>query len=371
MVIDSFETFISRLKSDKILVHFTLGQSFNIIKIDEENDLLVVFDDQKQKEKRFSLTVLYKQHLFIDYERCNSVDGCKNCYNKHECTESTELTENDVREMGIDPSGYPPNTFKKDDESVNVGNKVENSYNFDHEMIGYDALFKKMDEADETKIYSHFFWHLTHYLNLVKILKDGYLLSRYDCADNIPYDNKKMNSTSREVLTHHKSYLTEHYVRLYFRPKNKPYWNMKNCMSSGRDTNLAIISFRRELIQKSPNPVILFYKNAVFAEREDLDWHYAINSKKIVKIKNFDRFDFKNIYKKYNVNETDAIKQIQCAECLIYNKLSIEFIDNIYFSSFDVMNEFLNELKNQISNDKFYFIKNKCSVNTDMFYNNN
>jgi len=183
--------------------------------------------------------------------------------------------------------------------------------------IQANLFYKNVSPLDKYNI--NFLYHMTHIANLDSILKYGLL------AHNNPYkqqdiSNKQVNSrrSHRETIYYRK---VHDYVPFYFNPRNAMLY--RNLQKYGDD--IIILKFRRELLlqkdtiftnKNASTDSVKYFNN--FKDLDKLNWKYIWSSSW------YDRI--------LGIND-EIIKKTMMAEVLVYNRVSIDYLEGIVCKS--------------------------------------
>lgn len=177
--------------------------------------------------------------------------------------------------------------------------------------IQANLFYKNVSPLDKYNI--DFLYHMTHIDNLDSILKHG-LLSHNNPYKQQDISNKQVNSrrSHRETIYYRK---VHDYVPFYFNPRNAMLY--RNLHKYG--DNIIILKFRRELLlqkdtiftnKNASTDSVKYFNN--FRDLDKLNWEYIWSSSW------YDRI---------------IIKQTMMAEVLVYNRVSIDYLEGIVCKS--------------------------------------
>ncbi len=324
------------------------GHNLKVISLakDDGGDYLVKVLENKTKKEEYSLKFLLDKSLILN--------------------EDLGFLPKKPSETLVPPPEKP--TYLREAWVTIPQKEVEKPKLPSHFVESYSALFSMMDQGDTSHSrYSQYFWHITNAKNFFKIVEYGAFRARFFVEGNIPLDNKIRNETSKEVMSTNLSNYTERHVRFYLRPLNKPFFRMFHNDSGTIQEDLIWVAIGREALSESRFSTFLYPFNAHSAVYEDYSKKYELNHKmqNSFLVHNLNLFDFKEIYSKYDKDQSDGIKLMQQAEFLVWNELSIRFIKKIFFQSDAALNRFLSAIRPL---PVYNGIKDKCEVNHDIFH---
>lgn len=333
----------SKLQENYVFEHKKFGplKVQNILHEDDDISIEVLEINNESKIRQLSFKTLYDKKLVVDND----------LFQFCEVEEKAEK-----RTANIEDSEF--NKLK-----LTINNVKTPAIN---KEIKYSDLFKMMEDGDKTEFrYSRWFWHYTHVKNLVAIIADGRFQARYNIENNIIFDIKKHSYISKEVQETNASRFLQRHVRFYLRPLNASFFRAKN--SFDHEDDIVWVSITKDALYRSNNSTFLYYKNAhsatddVFSKENQLNHKYG----RPFIFKNLELFNFEETYSLYDKDQSLKRKNYQQAEFLVWKDLSITFIQYIYFRSSNAKDKFLNSIKHLSCYNQ---IKEKCVVNSDLFY---
>lgn len=210
------------------------------------------------------------------------------------------------------------------------------------------------------------FYHITTLDNAVSIVKTKYLLSRNLAKklNVLKYDNISNNEITAGVMGGNHSSNIKNFVRFYMNPLNAATYAFKKNFEQKRTFGV-IFSINFSLFYKYTGGIIITHHNAHYLTDSDLDLNkYNITKKDNIKNINLNKFNFKETYSRYDPYDDISTKDYQKAEVLIFEKLPLDCITHIYFSSENEYNIFMNRLSFE---DK-KLIRDICVVCPTLFW---
>ena len=237
----------------------------------------------------------------------------------------------------------------------------------------YYQSHKELEEAmdagcgEGNRLASAHFWHFTEMSNAIAIINSGYFKSREQLNGHIPYDNLRECETTEKVMNSNRSNRIKSYCRFYLRPRNGFIYSLISGTKSKKFVQFSVNRYRifRGMEKRYiKEPVLMIPFNGHFATFDDLSWEHQINTTRKLCEKDFKDFNWHDIYRLYDGNLPDSVKQSQLAEFLVATRLTCDVIDHIYFSNQNDMCYFLDNIEMSVR-EKY---KKLCSVDPYYFF---